>query len=385
MQRIEIITGRIEIIMQRIEIITERIEIIMPDYITYPRRPKKDRLFLFSILFAILRTMTRKKNDRNSQLIKQHNALTQAKYSLSATELDIFFALLSQIEEESSPAQAYTLDVAWLEGITGKKLNTTQLRQSTEKLLRRIYTLPEEDGSYFQSALLSSARYVSKERKLILRVDPEMGKYLFNLKSNFTLYYLEYALRLNSKFSKRIYQMLSQFRSTGFFKTTIRRLKEQLELVDEDGGEQYKKVSAFRKYVLDVAQKELQGTDINFTYTLVKQGRAYRMIEFRFSRNEDAAQQKRPLAQGGKAQAADGSKAPTALHPQESPDPNKRTLYQRMQEDHRLSHQQIISLFESFDYKTITKALYDIKNNIRDKGVANKAGYTMKCFESLRK
>ncbi len=171
--------------------------------------------------------------------------------------------------------------------------------------------------------------------------------------------------------------MLSQFRSTGFFKTAVQGLKEQLEL------RQYKKISAFRRYVLDVAQKELQDTDISFTYGLLKRGRAYKMVEFRFSREERAS---RPLKYQGEGVMAESPKdsvhAPMALHPEEEATPDTRTLYQRLQEDRRLSHQQIIGLFE-LGYKAIVKALYDIKNNIRDRGVANKAGYTMKCFEAM--
>lgn len=312
------------------------------------------------------------------QLIRQHNVITQARYSLSATELDLFFALLSQIGDDKVSRKAYTIDVKWLEGLSGKKLNTTQLRQSTEKMIRRVYTITEEDGSYVQVALLSSARYIAQERKLILRVDEEMEKYLFDLKSNFTLYYLEKALQLNSKFSKRIYQMLSQFRATGFFKTSIQQLKGRLELYDESTGEeQYKKVSAFRTYVLDVAQTELKDTDLPFEYELIKSGRSFKNIIFRFE--ADSIKTTKKVSKP----SSDRSPSQPVLHQEEEVREGKRTLYERMATDFNLSHEHILSIFGSFNLQTINKALYDIKLQISDGKVSNKKAYTRKWFDNL--
>ncbi len=326
-------------------------------------------------------------NTNNYTLLKQHNVITQAKYSMSALEMDVFFALLSVLDEKDRTSKYYKVEVKDLEEVAGKTFHSTRLREVTDSLMNRVYTLTslsQKNGDYLQINLLSSARYVSDKRKLIMRVNPEMEEYLFDLKSNFTLYYLEYALSLNSKFSKRIYQILSQFRSTGFFKITIKKLKEQLELYDsKTGKELYQKVSAFRRYVLDVAQKELMDTDINFEYELIKSGRAYKAIVFKF--------ESEPVKPGGKK--ADSTKKPKidmfmgakpvpTLHPEEQ-QAKGRTLYERMSTDFKLSHEHIIAIFNSFSIKVINKALYDIKLNINDGKVSNKEAYTRKWFENL--
>lgn len=311
--------------------------------------------------------------------LKQHNIITQARYSMSALEMDVFFALLSVLNENDRTSKHYTIDVNDLEGVAGKSFHSTRLKEVTESLIKRVYTLTQDDGSYLQLGLLSSARYVADERKLILRVNPDMEEYLFDLKNNFTLYYLEYALRLNSKFSKRIYQMLSQFRSTGFFKTTIQKLKEQLELYDSTTGEeQYQKISAFKRYVLDIAKSELEQTDINFTYKLIKVGRSYKMIEFYFKNQTKHT----PKADSKETKPISIKPIPT-LHPEEEQAEGKRTLYERMATDFSLSHEHILSIFGTFSLKTINKALYDIKLNINDGKVSNKEAYTRKWFENL--
>lgn len=329
--------------------------------------------------------------NKQQQIIKQHNVITQARYSLSATELDIFFALLSKIGDEKASKDFYVVDVNWLEQLSGVKFNSTQLRHTTETMIKRIYTLTEDDGSYTQVALLSSVRYIAKERKLILRVAPEMEEYLFDLKKNFTLYYLEYALKLNSKFSKRLYQMLSQFRSTGLFKTSLKQLKEQLGLIDEETGkEQYGKLSAFKRYVLDVAQEELESTDMPFTYKLIKKGLAYQGIEFHF---EPLGLDGRPVAAdclvgaGETEEAVEEAKARVEarlLHPEEVVHEGVRTLYERMTDDFDLAHEQIAEIFDGFKIKAIHKALYDIKLLISDGKVSNKKAYTMKFFANLK-
>ena len=322
--------------------------------------------------------------------IKQHNDLTQARYSLSATELDIFFSVLSQITEESTQYDQYIIDIGWLEEVSGKKLNTSQLMQATKRMLGRVYTFPREDGKgNTQVSLLSSADHIDQERKIVVSIDPKMGRYLFDLKSNFTIYYLEYALRLQSKFSKRIYQMLSQFRSTGYFKTSIREIKIRLELIDEETGtEKYQKVSAFKKYVLDTAQKELEETDIQFNYNLIKRGRSYQLIEFSFDKHEYAPNDalKNHLKEKPRDyNAPDPSQPIPTLHAQEQlPGNGSRSLYQRLTEDFKLSHQQILHVFESIpDIKVLHRALYDLKNLIRDKTPKNIGAYSVKCLQNV--
>lgn len=316
------------------------------------------------------------------QQIKQHNLLTQARYDMSALEMDIFFLLLSQLDEKERSRKLYRISITELETRAEKEVNVTRLKESTSRLRSREYSIEEEDGSYLQVGLLASARYIAHDRILELELSMRIEQFLFDLKSNFTVYYLENALKLKSKFAKRIYQLLSQFRSTGIYRTTLLKLKEQLGLyVPETGEEKFEQFSTFKKHVMDIAQAELEKTDMKFTYQFIKEGRSFKWVEFYFApvsiRKEEDEIQPRAEATTPSPELY----AAKLLHPEETMQPGKRLLYDRMTEDCQLSPKQISLIFENFSLKEINKTLFDLQIEFKDKAVKNRGFYTAKRFE----
>jgi plasmid replication initiation protein len=242
----------------------------------------------------------------------------------------------------------------------------------------REYTIEHQDGSYLQVGILASAEYNATSRVLELELSSKMERFLFDLKENFTIYYLETALQLSSKFSKRIYQMLSQFRSTGFYKTTIQKLKEQLGVT-----ESYVKFSAFEKYVLKKAQEELEGTDMRFSYTLKKEGRSYKWIIFNFTKGFQSKSSS-PSEEEGEVVIKTPKKTVNNafLHPDEKAQKGKRLVYDRMVDDYNLSPRQVSLIFKNFSLEEINQELYQIQLKVVDGKVQNKAGYTAKWFQN---
>lgn len=108
--------------------------------------------------------------------------------------------------------------------------------------------------------------------------------YLIDLKNNFTSYRLQSVFSLSSKYAKRIYQIASQWKDIGETKTfTLDEFKIMLSLKDPKGqaSEQYEKISALQKYVLDVATTQInEHTDLRINYELIKKGRSFHSIRF---------------------------------------------------------------------------------------------------------
>lgn len=316
--------------------------------------------------------------------IKQHNVLTQARYDMSALEMDIVFLLLSKLDNEKRSKKLYRIHIGELEDRAGKEvINVTRLRESTSKLRSREYSIVEEDGSYLQVGILASARYIKQDRILELELSMMMEEFLFDLRENFTVYYLETALRLKSKYAKRIYQLLSQFRSTGFYRISIQKMKEQLGLYNPDTGEEkYTEFTTFKRKVIEVAKKELDNTDMKFSYKFMKEGRSYKWMEFYFTplnkRGEHEPKQLEletiPIPVSNKL-----------MHPEETEQDGKRLLFDRMTEDYNLSQKQIAIIFQNFNLKTINKTLYNLKLEFNDRNVTNKGAYTAKRFEMSKK
>ena len=197
--------------------------------------------------------------------IRQHNAITNARYEMSACEMDIVFSLLSVLRKEDTPGHIYRIRVKELEQLTGRVWNYQRLLEGTSNLRSREYHI-EDNKHVLQVGLVASALYVKGEGTIELEVSERMRPYLIDLKSNFTSYRLHAAFSLSSKYAKRIYQLASQWKDIGETKTfLLSEFKTMLSLKDPKGKEpeQYEKISAFQKYVLDVATAQInEHTDL---------------------------------------------------------------------------------------------------------------------------
>ena len=75
--------------------------------------------------------------------VRQHNAITNARYEMSACEMDIVFALLSKLTSQDKPGTMYLVRVRDLELLTGRQWNYQQLLESTEQLNSRVYHIED--------------------------------------------------------------------------------------------------------------------------------------------------------------------------------------------------------------------------------------------------
>ena len=218
----------------------------------------------------------------NDKLIKQHNAITTARYEMTAVEKNIVYMLLAQLYEKDTPNKLYYISVRELQKVLGKVIKYEQVQAATERLIGRVYHIHENKG-LLQISLLASAQYIKGAGKIELELSKKIRPYLFALKRQFTTFRLHMALSLKSKYSKRIYEMLNQFKDTGIMKISVYNLKHRLELIDDKTGkERYTKWSMFIAKVLEIAKREIEEyTNLHFTYELQKTGRKYTDIIFK--------------------------------------------------------------------------------------------------------
>jgi plasmid replication initiation protein len=221
--------------------------------------------------------------------IRQHNAITTARYEMTACEMDIVFYLLSLLRKEDRIGTFYRVKVMELQNLTGRQWNYQQFLEATSTLRTREYVF--EDGKrLLQVGLLASAEYLKGEGVIELEISEKMRPYLIDLKRNFTSFRLQAAFSLSSKYAKRIYQIASQWKDKSETRVfSLHDFKIMLALKDPKGvePEQYSKVSMFQKYVLDVAVKQInQHTDLNIDYKLLKKGRSFESIQFSINQQQ---------------------------------------------------------------------------------------------------
>ena len=214
--------------------------------------------------------------------IKQHNTITSGRYDFSACQLDVLFMLLATLTETDEPNKRYNIRVKDIELITGRKWNYQQLVESNEDMMSRVFKIEEPDGLR-QIVLFSEIKYLDGTGSFDMVINEPARSYFFELKNNFTLLELKSVLSCTSKYAKRLYSLACQWRGTGGHTYNLGELKEMLELKDPKGKEpeQYERISDFKKFVLDVAKKQInEYTDIVFDYELLKiRGRSFDTIK----------------------------------------------------------------------------------------------------------
>ena len=176
------------------------------------------------------------------QLIFQDNAITTARYSMSALEKNIMYMVMAQLGKNDAADRYYRIYARDLMDRTNKEVRYAEFKEATSKLREREITILKDNGNILQIGLISSAEYIKGEGIIEIGLDPKIRPYLFELKENFTTFELNMALSLNSKFAKRLYEMLAQFRSTKILRISVTELKERLKLIDsKTREEQYEK------------------------------------------------------------------------------------------------------------------------------------------------
>ena len=218
--------------------------------------------------------------------LKQHNAVTGASYEMNALEKNIIYMLLSLLDEADAPDKTYKIALNDLKGARGKDIDHVHFAKTIKKLVnRRIYTQYANKKELVLN-ILSSGRY--DQGTIELEISEEMRAFLFDLKNNFTLFSLQVALNLKSKYSKRLYEMFSQFKDTGKWFITLSELKTRLSLYDKKTGkEKYPTYGLFRTKVLEVAKKELEKHgDLTVTYEAQKTGKRYTHLIFKIKYNK---------------------------------------------------------------------------------------------------
>jgi plasmid replication initiation protein len=212
--------------------------------------------------------------------IRQSNALTNARFEYSELQLDLFFFMLSRLRK-TQETLVYKLNIKELSALTGKQYHLPYLLVATEGMMSRVFSITTEK-SIKQLSMFQRIEYLTGTGIIEFELTQHILPHLFYIKENFTSFSLAAALRLTSKYAKRIYPLCSQWKDLGETKKyDIQDLKKTLGLLDAKGNEKLKLFKDFRVNVLDVAVKQInEHTELHVSYKLEKIGRSVKNIVF---------------------------------------------------------------------------------------------------------
>jgi plasmid replication initiation protein len=213
--------------------------------------------------------------------VRQHNALTNARYEYTELQLDLFFFLISKLRKDQQSV-VYELNIKELSNLTGKQYHLPYLRKATEDMGSRMFEV-ETSERHIQLWMFRSVEYIKGTKIIEVSLSDKILPYLFDLKNNFTSYGLASALRLSSKYAKRIYPICSQWKDLGETKKyDLKDFKKILGLLDSEGFDKMPRTSDFKTSVLDIAVKQInEHTELHISYELEKHGKTFKNITFR--------------------------------------------------------------------------------------------------------
>lgn len=230
---------------------------------------------------------------KGKELVEKRNILNEVrKNNMSLQELRFFSIYLSKINARDTSTRTVRFPLKDFQRIMEfGRLNTTQLKATTDSLLGKVVSIPTERGGYTSFQLFKECTVDKDEfEQWYVEIDAhdKALPLMFDFKREYFTYELWNALKLRSANQLRMYELLKQYEKAGERKMTLVELRNGLGI----GDDEYPRWDRFRDRVLNSCQQALlENTDIKFTYEPVKAGRKITGVHFYISKNNDYVDQ----------------------------------------------------------------------------------------------
>lgn len=218
-------------------------------------------------------------------VVTKANKLVEASYRLSVSEQRVMALLVTQIHPNDEDFKPYRFKVANLEKLVADGDRKQQglysrVKALTRGLQEKVLQIREPDG-LLQVSWLCAAKYFEGVGEVELEFSPRLKPYLLQLQERFTSYKLGNVVKLRSRYSVRLYELLKQYESLGKRSFELAELRRILGLSENELA----RWVDFKRFVLEVAKRELpKKTDLGFSYTTRKHVRAVAWVDFKIWR-----------------------------------------------------------------------------------------------------
>ncbi|MDQ7083504.1 MAG: replication initiation protein [Sulfurovum sp.] len=224
----------------------------------------------------------------NRHHFRQSPTLISGKYSLSRTETDLVFSLLTEITLEDKDFRDYTITSKQLSVKLGREVVPSRLKATVESLMGKVLKIETNEDKW---EILSWFSYFGYDKGVITyRFDKRMKPYLLQLKQ-WVSADIRHLVQMKSEYSKRIYLLLKEHQKFGERKFNISELMENLEV-----PKSFRTYSNFKIKVLSQAVTDINKfTDIEIKnigtvekpiyFDEFKPSRSVQAVTFHFKKN----------------------------------------------------------------------------------------------------
>ncbi|WP_269621545.1 replication initiation protein [Zhongshania sp. BJYM1] len=223
--------------------------------------------------------------DKNRVSVTQDNQLIEASYTLTLNEKRLLLLGISKLDPRHFPPAGaeFELTVAeWKQHFPQDGTPWRALQRAAKQMIKRHVTFHPKTGITEDVNWFDSVRYVEAEGRISVRFTYSITTRLQGMMEAFTRLSLLDVSKLNSFHSIRLYELASQFRSTGYRKITVADFRGGM-----DCAETYPRMGDFKTRVLRPALKEInEKSDFKIECRDIKRGRKITAFEFIISEKE---------------------------------------------------------------------------------------------------
>ena len=227
----------------------------------------------------------------NELTVKYKNELnTIPMRKFNAKEMDLFFSICAKMKNKSTNSVRFEFED--LRGLSDYKMTATN---HFVKDLDNVYTkmlglnYREEDDTKIKRFVLFTDFEIDKEEKYVeISVNQKLEHILNQLSSEFTQFELQEFTSLSSSYSKTMYRLLKQFKSTGFYTVKTDEFRDLLDIPNSY------KMGNIDQQILNPIKKELSQYFEPFQIKKIKAKKGNKIDRFEFYFKEKEHQEELP-------------------------------------------------------------------------------------------
>ena len=223
-----------------------------------------------------------KENERFEMVVKSNDLIQKSRFSLTTNQQKIILYLISKLKYNDTDFNECRVDikdfckVCGIDLTNGRRYN--ELKNSIKAIADKSVWIEKENGDETLVRWIEKPTIQKNNGIIIIKLDEDLKPYLLDLKEKYTQYELIYTLKMKSKYSIRLYELLKSRQYNKLKGYTVKYSIEEIKkLLD---AENYKEFKDFRRRVLDKATEEINNySDIFINCSAMKQGKAIKEIE----------------------------------------------------------------------------------------------------------
>ena len=216
----------------------------------------------------------------SQKIVRISNEMVRCVQRLTLNEKRLLMLIIAKVSADNIDAD---IDITVSEycDLYGTERNNTYrtIKNAQEKLWHAEFVIDAKLRRW-----LITLDYATNDGFITSRIHPDLNSHIHDLKKCYTQYFLRRAGNFRSIYSWRLFELLMQFRKTGFLSICVDEFKELLEVpaaYDVD-------FSAVRHKVINKALAEIKAGGLPVKMKTVKKGRTVHKLEFTFPVEQQA-------------------------------------------------------------------------------------------------